>query len=181
MSDSFDLVLMTFKKEEMLRFLRDNPDELNYAAELALENRQPLSWRSAWVLWSLFQEGVPFPQGFSEKILAVIQEKRDGHQRELLKLLWISGIEEEEDGRIFDLCVSLWEDIRKDPSIRIMAMKWMFRISGAHPELLVEMPYYLQEKFTDPLSPGVKRSLEKLRAVYLPDGKKKSNRMKRRN
>ncbi len=180
MSETFDLVLMTFKKDAMLRFLREHPEELNYAADLALDNRQPLSWRSAWVLWSLFQEGVPFPQGFSEKILAVIQEKRDGHQRELLKLLWISGIDEEEEGRIFDLCATLWEDIRKDPSIRILALKWMFRISGEHPELLIELPYYLQEKFTEPLSPGVKRSLEKLRAAYLPAGKNKPNGMKPR-
>lgn len=169
MSAEFEQVLLSFHKDGMLDFLRTHPEEIPEALSLALEDRQPFSWRSAWVLWSYFSEGFPFPDGASERILKAIPGKKDGHQRELLKMLWISGLDEEDEGEVFDLCVTLWEDIRKNPSIRVTAMKWMFRIAGPHAELAHELPYYLQDKFVDPLSPGVKRSLQRLAKEYLPD------------
>lgn len=169
MSAEFEQVLLSFNKDGMLDFLRTHPEEIPEALSLALVDRQPFSWRSAWVLCSYFSEGFPFPDSAADQILKAIAGKKDGHQRELLKLLWISGLDEDGEGKVFDLCVTLWEDIRKNPSIRVTAMKWMLRLAGSHSELIHELPYYLQDKYVDPLSPGVKRSLQRLAKKYLPE------------
>ena len=71
-------------------------------------------------------------------------------------------ISEKYEGEIFDICMNLWEQISKNPSVRMTAFKFILKISKKHPELLEEISFLTQEQYLESLSPGVKRSIEKM-------------------
>ena len=71
-------------------------------------------------------------------------------------------INEKFEGQIFNLCMNLWEQINKSPSVRITALKFIIRIVQNHPELKDELVFITQEHYLETLSAGVKRSVEKL-------------------
>jgi hypothetical protein len=66
------------------------------------------------------------------------------------------------EGIVFDVCVRLWEQIGKDPSVRITALKFIFKIVKQHPKLLNEITPLLQDHYLELLSPGVKRSVNRM-------------------
>ncbi|HET56230.1 MAG TPA: hypothetical protein ENN33_13585 [Ignavibacteria bacterium] len=53
-----------------------------------------------------------------DKILTVLPSKQDGHQRELIKILLQMKLNEEQEGKLFNICMTLWEGLDKKPSIR---------------------------------------------------------------
>jgi hypothetical protein len=95
-------------------------------------------------------------------ILQSIQNKHDGHQRELLKILYLLEIDETHEGQLFDLCISLWENIQKKPSIRYTAIKFLLKIAKKHPELQKEIEFLIEPHFFETLSPGVKKGVLKI-------------------
>ena len=94
------------------------------------------------------------------KIIDVLPQKHDGHQRELLKILSRMEILEEYEGILFDHCVRIWEGIHKRPSIRYTAYCTMLRIMKKYPELSHEIDYYSQDHYLESLSPGIKNAIQ---------------------
>jgi hypothetical protein len=154
--------LMTLYKDEMISFMKTNPEHFNEAIQLAISNKQPYAWRAAFSIWGVIEENDRQIQRHIKPIVNCIQEKEDGHQRELLKILYKMEIREKHEGQIFDICMNLWEQISKAPSVRMTAFKFMLRIAKKNPELLEEIIFLTQEHYMESLSPGVKRSIEKL-------------------
>ena len=154
--------LMTLYKDEMISFLKSNPEYFEEAIQLAISDKQPYSWRAAFSLWGTIEENDKRIKKHIESIVNCIQEKEDGHQRELLKILYKMEISEKYEGKIFDICMNLWEQISKNPSVRMTAFKFILKISKKHPELLEEISFLTQEQYLESLSPGVKRSIEKM-------------------
>lgn len=99
---------------------------------------------------------------YIKPILACIKSKNDGHQRELLKILYRMKLSDKEEGTVFDICIRLWEQISKDPSVRMTALKFIFKIAKQHPELLNEITPLMQVQYLELLSPGVKRSVNRM-------------------
>ncbi|NNG09559.1 MAG: hypothetical protein HKM92_05280, partial [Arenibacter sp.] len=118
METKLEHALMHSHKEEMIAFMDANPDYFEEAIELAVNNKQPYSWRAAWLLWSCIGENDPRVQKHIQKILESIRDKSDGHQRELIKILLVMNLTEEEEGYLYDVCVKLWQQIEKKPSVR---------------------------------------------------------------
>ncbi len=162
METELEKVLMNFYKEEMILYLTNHPEGFEEAVQLAITDKQPYSWRAAWLLWSCMEENDPRFKDQIPRIMACLRDKSDGHQRELLKILYLMEIDEEFEGTLFDHCVSIWEKIGKKPSVRFNAFKMIVKISGKYPELSQEIGFLLQDHYTDSLSHGVKRSLFKL-------------------
>ena len=154
--------LISSYKNEMISFLKSHPEYFNEAIELAISDKQPFSWRAAFLLWSCMEENDKRIQKYIKSIVNCIQDKKDGHQRELLKILYKMEIDEKYEGQIFDICIKLWEQISKDPSVRITALKFIIKISKKHQELLEEIIFLTQDQYLETLSPGVKRSIEKM-------------------
>ncbi len=154
--------LMTLYKDEMISFLKSNPEYFEEAIQLAISDKQPYSWRAAFSLWGTIEENDKRIKKHIESIVNCIHEKEDGHQRELLKILYKMEISEKYEGEIFDICMNLWEQISKNPSVRMTAFKFILKISKKHPELLEEISFLTQEQYLESLSPGVKRSIEKM-------------------
>ena len=154
--------LISSYKDEMISFMENHPEFFEEAIELAVADKQLYSWRAAWLLWGCMEENDRRIQKHTKKIIDTVETKDDGHQRELLKILYQMEIEEEHQGKIFDLCLDIWEQINKKPSVRINALKFIIKIAKKHPELFQEITFLTQDHYLESLSPGVKHSVSKL-------------------
>ena len=154
--------LISSYKEEMVAFLKSQPKHFNEAMELAISDDQPFAWRSAVLLSSCMEDNDARVKKYIKPILACIKSKNDGHQRELLKILCRMQLTDKSEGIVFDICIRLWEQISKDPSVRITALKFIFKIAQQHPELLNEITPLMQVHYLELLSPGVKRSVNRM-------------------
>lgn len=162
--------LISSYKEEMVAFLKSQPKHFNEAIELAISDDQPFAWRSAFYLSSCMENNDARVKKYIKPILACIKSKKDGHQRELLKILYRMKLNDKSEGMVFDICIRLWEQIGKDPSVRITALKFIFKIAKQHPELLNEITPLMQDHYLELLSPGVKNSVKRMiKEIVKPD------------
>lgn len=154
--------LLSSYKEEMVAFLKSQPEYFKEAIELAISDDQPFAWRSAFYLSSSMEDNDARVKKYIKPILACIKNKNDGHQRELLKILYRMKLSDREEGMVFDVCIRLWEQISKDPSVRMTSLKFILKIAKLHPELLNEIKPLVQDHYLELLSPGVKKSINRM-------------------
>jgi hypothetical protein len=69
-------------KEGMIAFLKVHPECWEEAIELAVTNKQPYSWRAAWLLWSCIEKNDTRIQPHIRSLIEGLTNKKDGHQRE---------------------------------------------------------------------------------------------------
>ncbi len=71
-------------------------------------------------------------------------------------------LNEEQESYLFNVCVTIWEKINKNPSVRFTALKFIIKTAKKYPDLSNEITFYTQNHYLDSLSPGVKRSVYKM-------------------
>ena len=162
MATVLETKLISSYKNEMISFLKFNPRYFNEAMNLAVSNKQPFAWRSAFLLFDCMEINDKRVKKNIKTIVESIKDKNDGHQRELLKILYKMEINEKYEGILFNICIDLWEQINKSPSVRVTALKFIFKLIKKHHELFDEIKYLLQDQYLVTLSPGVKYSVEKM-------------------
>jgi hypothetical protein len=96
------------------------------------------------------------------KIIDCIKTKNDGHQMQLLKILFMMKLKEGDEAKVFDECANIWEDINKIPSVRFNALKFIIKIARKHPDLFREVSAFTQDHYISTLSPGAKNSVLKM-------------------
>ncbi len=148
-------ILITSHKEGMIAFLKSCPEYFNEALDLAISDDQPFAWRSAFLISSCMKENDERVKNYVKPILACLKTKSDGHQRDLLRVLYKMKLSDRNEGTLFDVCIRLWEQIGKAPSVRMMAFKFIIKIVKQHPELLNEISALMQD-ITSVFSPGIK-------------------------
>ncbi len=162
METALEWTLTNSYKSDMISYLAAHPEDFEEAIKLAITDKQPYSWRAAWLLWSCMEENDQRVQGYLKRIISTISDKSDDQQRELLIILQKMEINEELEGLLFNHCVSVWEKISKKPSIRYNAFKIIVKIAKKHPDLSHEIVFLTQYQYMDSLSPSVKRSISKM-------------------
>jgi len=146
----------------MISYMAAYPEDFEEAIKLAISEKQPYSWRAAWLLWSCMEENDKRIQEYIKNIISIISTKNDAHQRELLKILQQMEINEEYEGLLFNLCVTVWEKINKKPSVRFNAFKMIVKIAKNHPDLSHEIVLLTQNQYVDSLSPAAKKSISRM-------------------
>lgn len=154
-------VLLRRKKAEMVTFITDHPAYFDKALTIALQNEQPFSWRAAWMICGTMKKNDPRVKPHIQELIATIPGLEDGHQRELLKILLKMDLTEDFESLLFDLSVSLWEQVRKTSSIRCFAFKGMIKVAKKYPELNNEIISLCQPHLINPLSPGIRKGVYK--------------------
>lgn len=162
MESTLEHKLLNSYKDEMISFMDAHPEFFDEAIQLAISNKQPYSWRAAWLLWSCMEENDKRIRKHVKKIVDSLKTKDDGHQRELIKILLKMELTEVYEGILFDHCIDIWEQISKAPSVRVNALKFIIKIAIKHPELSQEISFLTQDHYLESLSPGVKHSVSKL-------------------
>jgi hypothetical protein len=162
METELEWTLTNSYKADMISYLAAHPEDFEEAIKLAITDKQPYSWRAAWLLWSCMEENDQRIQGYLKRIINTISDKNDDQQRELLIILQKMEINEKLEGLLFNHCVTVWEKISKKPSVRYNAFKIIVKIAKKHPDLSHEIVFLTQDQYMDSLSPTVKRSISKL-------------------
>ena len=157
-----DLLNGHLQKDPIVSLLRENSAVFDEAIQLALQSDERTAWRAAWVLFHAMEDYDPHLQPHLKAFVSALHGKRDGHQRELLKIIERLTPDDDLEGELFDICMSIWENQGKSPSARITSFRIMYSIAKKYPELLQELNYLLQEHYTESLSPGIRNSLKKM-------------------
>ena len=71
-------------------------------------------------------------------------------------------LDEKYEGVLFDICMGIWEQIIKAPSVRVNALKLIVKIATKHPELKKEISFIAQDHYLESLSPGARHSVKKI-------------------
>jgi hypothetical protein len=82
-------------------------------------------------------------------------------------MLLMMELDEKYEGVLFDICLGIWEQIDKSPSVRINALKMIIKIANKHPELTQEILFLTEDHYLASLSPGAKHSALKLMTELL--------------
>ena len=162
METVFERLLITTYKADMVSFMMVHPEAFDEAINLALIEKQPYSWRAAWLLWSCIEENDIRILPYIKPIISIISTKNDNHQRELLKILQKMELNNEDEGGLFNICISVWEQINKKPSVRFNAFKMIIKIVQNHSELINEIDFIIENQYLDSLSSSVKKSIFKM-------------------
>ncbi|MCF8259391.1 MAG: hypothetical protein K9J12_01340 [Melioribacteraceae bacterium] len=162
MNTELEQILLKCYKEEMIAFLQSHPEHFDEAVKLAIADKPRISWRAAWLIWSCLEENDPRIRKHVKSILKSVPTKPDGHQRELLRILMVMKLKDNEMGLLFNMCLNLWENIEKTPSVRFIAFKFITRIAKIHTELTNEITFLTQNHYLETLSPGVRNSVKRM-------------------
>jgi len=98
-------------------------------------------------------------QGAVDSLIETLPSLKEGHQRQTIIILLKMQLDDEQEGKLFDICLNIWENIKLIPSTRITAMKFILSIVDKFLELKDEIKLWTQEQYTESLSPGIKHSL----------------------
>ncbi len=149
-------------KADMIAYMKSHPEDFEEAIKLAISDKQPYSWRAAWLLWSCMEKNDQRIHKYVEKIIDTIPTKCDEQVRELLIILQRMELTDYSEGKLFDICINIWEKIGKQASIRYNAFKLMIKIIKDHPDLSKEITFLTESHYTDSLSDNVKKSISKM-------------------
>jgi len=162
METKVEKILTGCHKEGMISFVKKNPECFGELMDLSVADKQPYSWRAAWLVWSCMEKNDKRIRKYIKDIIKVLPERKDGQLRELLKILEQMEIDEEHEGLLFDHCVTVWLRIDKRPSVRFNAFKILVKITHKYPELAKEVILLTRNQYMASLSPCVNKSINKM-------------------
>lgn len=162
METAFEKILTNSHRPEMESYVVAHPECFEKAIKLAIADKQPYSWRAAWLLWSCMEKNDKRIRKYVKDIVNILPGRKDNQKRELLKILEQMEIKEKYEGLLFNHCVTIWEKIDKQPSVRFNAFKILGKIAHRHPELFQEVILLTQKQYTDSLSSTVNKAINKI-------------------
>jgi hypothetical protein len=153
-----DLLTGQLGKQKMVLYLKNHPELFEDIVKISLTNKNPQCWRAAWMIFHCMEQNDNRLLPYVDSILLVLENKADGHQREFLKVLKKLDLTEDQKGILFNICMNIWEDVNKSPSVRGTAFETLLHIVSKYPELKGELEHLTQEHYIKTLSPGIKRA-----------------------
>lgn len=156
-----NMLTASLLKNEMVAFLNKNPNLLDETLEVSLGDKEPQAWRAAWLIKHYMVENDKRIRKKINSILKALPNKKDGHQREFLKILMDMKLSEKQEGILFDKCFTIWEDIGKSSSVRGTAFSIIVNTVNKYPELLTEIEFLTQNHYIETLTPGIRNSIVK--------------------
>ncbi|HHH52717.1 MAG TPA: hypothetical protein ENK91_03595 [Bacteroidetes bacterium] len=147
--------------KNMTEWMEQNPEHFDRLISLSLGHNKPFNWRAAWLINHIIKTNDSRIRKYTDSFIDTIDDKNDGHQREILKILFLMKLDEEQEGKLFNKCMDIWEKIGKSSSVRIKAFEFLMKTASKYPELKNELKYLTNVEYTKSLSPGIKKSLQK--------------------
>ncbi|MDO6801568.1 hypothetical protein Q4595_03800 [Wenyingzhuangia sp. 1_MG-2023] len=149
-------------KDFLIQLFQEQAEVHASAIQIALSDQQPQAWRATWILGHCTSKNDVRIQPFVNDFIKSIVKRKDGHQREILKIIDKMKLNDEQEGRLFDICMTLWENTTKASSVRYLAFKHLYKTCEKYTELNGELEFIRQEHYLESLSPGIKRIIIKM-------------------
>ncbi len=155
-----DMLLNAYARE-MEAYLKAHPEDFPEAIDLALGNKECYSWRAAWLLGNCMENDDKRVRSSLDHLIAAMPSKPDGHWRELMKIVMAMHLNDEQEGRLFEMALQQWMNPDKQSSVRWKAFQFIATMVKKYPELAAEVKLVLRPHLIDPLSPGIRRSVSR--------------------
>ncbi|MGE5382032.1 MAG: hypothetical protein ACM3PX_01245 [Omnitrophica WOR_2 bacterium] len=157
-----EYILTHSYKADLISYLNTHPEDFDEIVQLAIADKQPYSWRAAWLLWSCMSKNDQRIHDYLEQIIDILPYRGDDQTRELLIILQRMKLSDDHEGKLFDQCIKIWEKIAKQPSVRFNAFKLMIKIMKKHPILSEELKFLTEPRYMDTLSDCARKSINKM-------------------
>ncbi len=157
-----EYIITHYFKADTKAHLKSHPEDFEELLRLSLIDKQPYSWRASWILCGYIKKNDPLLQPHINTIVDMLPKVKDNQKREFLMMLRKMDLPEELEGIVFDHCVNIWEDVSKQASVRLNALKLIMKIIDNHPDLKNEISFLVQSQYTDNLTETVKNSILKI-------------------
>ena len=162
LTDLKSTLLGRFNKEKFIRTVQSDPGRYQELLRFSLSDEIPLGWRAAWILRHVLDPEEPQLLSMLPTVIKHIGSYDESKQREWLKILSKLNIQEDLEGHLYNTCVEVWLNVRNHSALRISAMQCIVRVIRKYPELKEELLHITQSEFLDPLTPGIRRTFNKL-------------------
>ncbi|MGY5353032.1 hypothetical protein ACXGQW_10810 [Wenyingzhuangia sp. IMCC45533] len=160
--DLTNILSSRLDKDFLVQLFNEQNEVHQSAIQISLKNHQPQSWRATWILSNCTKANDNRIKPYVNDYIKAIVDKKDGHQREILKILLKMKLNDEQEGRLFDICMNLWENIGKASGLRYLSFKFIVKTCEKYPELNGELVYVCQEQYLENLTPGIKKIIARI-------------------
>lgn len=150
------------KNRDMLNYVKEHPKLFTELIEASLDSEHQKAWRAAMLLGHAMKKNVRVTPYIDSVIGCLPLLTHDGHQRQLLIILDQLTLNEDQNGHLFNHCLSFWEDVHKIPSTRIRSFQAMVKMTTDFPELKKELRLFTTDYYCQTLSEGIKVSFQRL-------------------
>ena len=144
----------------MIAFIDETPGSFEEALELALSDRQPVCWRATWIIKNYMEKDDIRVQPYVRDFVNILADKKEGHQRELLKILMKMNLDDEYISFLYDFCVKAWKEPKNQPSLRHTSIGFVLKCAKENPDFGHGISELSQAVYMDSLSAGIKRSVQ---------------------
>ncbi|MDD2635145.1 MAG: hypothetical protein PHW82_06555 [Bacteroidales bacterium] len=149
-----------FALNKRLNELCENPDLVDAYIEYTLSENK-FAWRASWVISHFACKHPEKVQKFADILINNLNNiSKDGHIRETLKTIYKLKLNENQISTVFDFCMRILEDNKRQASVRMIAFNFVLRVAEIYPELQNEISIIV-ENIKDYLSPGIRNSFIK--------------------
>ena len=167
--DLSELLLSKFDRCKLVIQINEDHDLFEEVMKISLTSQSPQNWRGTWVLNHATSKKDDRINPHIDAILDLLAKAEDGHQRELIKLVASGNYDEDQEGRIFDVSINIWEKVAKISSTRYKAIHLALDIAIKYPDLLTDLKYLAADHYLESLSLAVRKSVSKRLKLVLGD------------
>lgn len=137
------------------QFLQNNPANFHKMIGVALKNYPDYSWRAAWLVARTLKTNDDRVKPYRLKMIRALKGKSSGHQRELMKILLDTKLTRYQEGCLFDICVSIWENHSLQSGTRYLAFQFISKIIKDYSLMVAEVSSIFSPESLLKLSPGI--------------------------
>ena len=120
---NLEYTLKNSQKDDWNFYIRTHQEDFTELIKLSISNKQPYSWRASWLLSSCMKDNDERLMIYIKKIIDLLPTLQNSQQRGLLKVLQRMVVESKYDGKLFDTCIKIWEEINNNPALRFQVLK----------------------------------------------------------
>lgn len=118
----------------------EHPEYFSALMRVALYNKEPKSWRAAYIVDKIDENHPKLISPYVTKIIQQIKiEEHSGKKRHFLRQISLNPIPEIHFGFLFDYCLNAVTSAKEPPAVRVHAMQILFNISEKEPDLKPEI------------------------------------------
>ncbi len=161
MQSPLEHILSKGRKADMIAYIGATPGAFEEVLELATSDREPVCWRSAWILKNCMKKNDERVRPYVGDFVNVLADKKDGHQRELLKILLMMDLEDEYVSFVYDFCVRAWKEPSNQSSLRHTSIGFILKCAKANSDFAADIPELSHSIYMNTLTPGVKYSVQR--------------------
>jgi hypothetical protein len=135
------------EKELYISEVGDSPEKFNTLLDLALHDKDPVAWRSAWILDGSDEQHPGLASGSLSRMIHRLPEiESTGTLRSLLRLLCRYPIDEADQGILIDLCFGYLVSELFPVAVKVHAMQIIYNHVLIYPELKEELVAVIQDQ-----------------------------------